>query len=213
MYVGRLDRAEPLANPARGTRCGTFMRTFRAALAGTVILALLGGLSLAAVAQEEQDGPITATYVTGEVTGYRPIAPGTWEDGDGFALMTDDQYELQIEWSDPRLPSVKHGRENLHVYNKGDDLEAETLAGTIRLEGPDGAWVGTAHGMADYDAERGRQLTKVMVLDGEDAYEGLHAAIVVTIDEGVSPMPSYEGFIYEGEMPPLPDPVEPFAAE
>ncbi len=191
------------------------MRTLRHVLAGTAALALAVGPGMATGAEDAVDSPVTATYVTGEVTGYQPLVSGTWEGGPelGIATLTDDQYELEIAWSDPRLPPMKHGRENLHLYHQGDDLRAQTLAGTIRLEGPDGAWVGTAHGMADEDATRGRQLTKIMVLDGEGAYEGLHAVIVTTIDEGVSPMPSYEGFIYEGEAPSLPDPVEPFGMD
>jgi len=189
------------------------MRTFRLPLVGMLTLALLGGLGGVVLAQDGESMPVTATYVTGEVTGYQPIKSGTFAPGDGYDTLTDDQYQLEVAWSDPRLPSLKRGRESLQFNHKGDDLWVESLAGTIRLEGPDGAWVGTAHGMADDDAERGRQLTKVMVLDGEDTYEGLHAVIVVTIDEAESPFPSYEGFIYEGEAPPLPDPVEPFPAE
>ena len=161
-------------------------------------------------AEPAQDEAITATYVTGEVTDYMPLRGGSPVAEDGLWMLTDDQYELEIAWSDPRLPALKHGRENQYQYHKGDDLWAQALAGTIRLEGPDGAWVGTAHGMADDDAERGRQMTKVMVLDGEGAYDGLHAIIVATIDEAVNPLPSYEGFIFERGLPPLPEAVEPF---
>ena len=189
------------------------MRTLRVSLAGTVIMALLGGLGGAVMAQDEVEMPVTATYVTGEVTDYRPIQSGTYEPGAGYDTLTDDQYELQIAWSDPRLPTIKHGRENAIVYHEGDDQWSEALAGSIRLEGPDGAWVGTTHGMSDFHPDQGRQMTKVMVLEGEDAYEGLNAVIVATIDEAVSPMPSYEGFIFEGEAPSLPDPVEPFPDE
>ena len=42
--IGRLDRAEPLADPARtSNEGGGLMRTLRATLAGAVMLALLGG--------------------------------------------------------------------------------------------------------------------------------------------------------------------------
>ena len=56
---GRLDRAEPLANPAR--ECwGDVMRTLRLSLVGTVIFALLGWLSVAAVAQTEESATADA---------------------------------------------------------------------------------------------------------------------------------------------------------
>lgn len=185
------------------------MRRFRLSLAGTVILALLAGPAGIVSAQDEA---VTATYVTGEVVGYMPLRQGDTSTDDGLWMLSDDQYELAIAWSDPRLPSLKHGRENQYRYHKGDGLWPQALAGTIRFESPDGAWVGTAHGMADDDAERGRQMTKVMLLDGEGAYDGLHAIIIVTIDEAVTPFPSYEGFIFERDLPSLPDPVEPFLA-
>lgn len=183
------------------------MRTLRLSLATTLTLVLLGGLASTASAQDEA---VTATYVTGLVTDYMPLQSGNTSSEDGLWMLTDDQYELEIAWSDPRLPSLKHGRENQYQYHKGDDLWAQALAGTIRLEGPDGAWVGTAHGMADQDAERGRQMTKVMLLEGEGGYDGLQAVIIATIDEAVTPFPSYEGFILERDLPSLPEPVEPF---
>jgi hypothetical protein len=194
----------------------------KAVIGGTLVLALSatflvtqtdpplgGGVPGAELTQEEA---VTATYVTGEVTDYMPLQNGSQASEDGLWMMTDDQYELEIAWSDPRLPALKHGRENQYQYHKGDDLWAQALAGTIRLEGPNRAWVGTAHGMADEDAERGRQMTKVMVLEGEGDYDGLHAIIVATIDEAVTPLPSYEGFDFERDLSPLPEPVEPFPA-
>lgn len=194
----------------------------KAIIGGSLVLALSATFLVAQMddprgggvpgAEQTQDEAVTATYVTGEVTGYMPLGSGIPVDEDGLWMLSDDQYELEIAWSDPRLPSLKHGRENQYQYHKGDDLWAQALAGTIRLEGPDGAWVGTAHGMADQDADRGRQMAKVMVLDGEGAYDGLHAIIVATIDEAVTPLPSYEGFIFESDLPPFPDPVEPFPA-
>ena len=53
-HPGRRDRAEPLANPAR-TSEGDVMRTLRRSLAGMAILALLGGLGGAVLAQEQAE--------------------------------------------------------------------------------------------------------------------------------------------------------------
>ena len=53
------DRAEPLAEPARGMK-GDVMRTLRLSLVGAIICALLGGLNGVALAQDDGDGgPVT----------------------------------------------------------------------------------------------------------------------------------------------------------
>jgi hypothetical protein len=54
-HHGRLDRAEPLANPARAKE-GDVMRRLRMFLVGMLTLALLGGLGGAGTAQDEMPG-------------------------------------------------------------------------------------------------------------------------------------------------------------
>ena len=57
--TGRLDRAEPLADPAR-TREGDVMRTLRVILTGTVTVVLISGLPGVIMAQDDvETGPVT----------------------------------------------------------------------------------------------------------------------------------------------------------
>jgi hypothetical protein len=56
--MARLDRAEPLANPAR-LEAGDVMRTLRLALATKITIALLCGLGTAALAQETDEEATT----------------------------------------------------------------------------------------------------------------------------------------------------------
>ena len=47
---------------------------------------------------------------------------------------------------------------------------------------------------------------RVTTLIGEGAYEGLSAMIV---NRNVSSTEELEGFIFEGALPPIPDPIDP----
>ena len=108
--------------------------------------------------------------------------------------------ERQIEWSDPRLPSTMTTVMNFDSYPN-----AMTWAQTHRLDGPDGAWTATERGFMDFSAGS----SGLMVWTGEGAYEGLSALLVgVVTDTGET---LYEGFLFEGGLPPMPDPVEPTA--
>jgi hypothetical protein len=92
-----------------------FMSTLRRSLVGAVTLALLGGLSGTAVAQDDEDVPITATYFTGERTDKLEVSGGMWSTVDGADQLRDAVYEDTFEWSDPRLPSVMLITENLDI--------------------------------------------------------------------------------------------------
>ena len=53
---------------------------------------------------------------------------------------------------------------------------------------------------------------RMMLLSGEGAYEGLSAMLqrqyeVIT----TASRPVFEGYIFEGELPPMPEPLEPLA--
>jgi len=54
----------------------------------------------------------------------------------------------------------------------------------------------------------GRELD---ILTGHEAYEGLFATILGEHDMSAGAQYVYRGLIYEGEMPPMPDPLEPSA--
>ena len=173
------------------------MRTLRLAMVGAVSLMFVG--SLGAAAQSEADEVVRVTPVTGTVI------DSVWDDSQmeftsedgvnsGRGMLITETYE----WSDPRLPAVKQSILNFNSYaGEGGDrgIMGQT---TIRLEGPDGAWTGGATTMQYVDG-RGVGWDTYF---GEGAYEGLVAVLQCT-SEGC------EGQIFEGERPPMPDPVEP----
>ena len=146
------------------------MRALRLAMVGAVSLMLVG--SLGAAAQSE-----AVTHVTGTVI------DSVWDDsqmeftseGDvnyGRGMLITETYE----WSDPRLPAVKHSIMNFNSYAGEGGDRAIMGQTTGRLEGPDGAWTGGATTMQYVDG-RGVGWDTYF---GEGAYEGLVAVLQCT---------------------------------
>jgi len=189
------------------------MRTLRMPFVGMVILALVGGLSVTVSAQGD-DEALTVTHVTGKQSSMSMTSePQEWEDGDVLyrrGLGT----ERTVEWSDPRLPSrlLADTNENWHVSGDG---AAGGGTSAVRLVGEEGDWAGTGYGLIDtLDPESSVGL---FVLAGEGAYEGLWVMLVrslvvdadgnLVIDADNQVTSVYEGYIYESELPPMPDPI------
>ena len=177
------------------------MRTLRLSVAGTVVLMMLGNLSASVVAQDQEQ---TATHVTGRVISGE-WGEATSETADGSVQhMYGMQAVREVEWSDPRLPSTMTSLMNLDAHWR----EADAIlpwASTHRLDGPDGAWTVTERGFMEADGSFG-----LLVLTGEGAYDGLTAMLVDISLEAPEPDDEtiWEGYIFEGGLPPMPDPIE-----
>ena len=173
------------------------MRTLRLAMVGAASLMLVG--SLGAAAQSEADEAVLVTPVTGTVI------DAVWDESQteftieggvyyGRGMLITETYE----WSDPRLPAVKHSIMNFNSYPGEGDGRGIMGQTTMRMEDSVGAWTGGAMTM-QYVDERGVGWDTYF---GEGAYEGLVAVLQCTSER-------CEGQIFEGERPPMPDPVEP----
>jgi hypothetical protein len=190
------------------------MRTLRLSLTGTVILALLGGLAGVTVAQDAEDEPVAATHVTGTVTDTRDLGGGVFSMGD-IVSMSGGRWELDIEWTDPRLPSPMRVVENWHFWpaELGTGINgAITIMGSVRLEGPDGAWTGTQYRLLEETTEpETYPETGITILEGEGAYEGLSAVLTASYEDppAFGESTDWEGYILEGGMTPVPDLPEP----
>ena len=157
------------------------MRTLRASQVGTVILALLGGLGGAVVAQDEAEEPtgvrVTVTQQCSDVghagcdwTASDPRLTGTialaW--GDGVAVEGAEDFEAGLQWTNSTFHS------------------------------PEGSWTG--HGYILW----GEPTQNFLVLSGTGANEGWHY-----VASGTDPEPDgdfeWTGTLYEGELPPFPE--------
>ncbi len=177
------------------------MRTLRLSLAGTMILALLGGLGAAPVAVTAQADESTATWVTGTSSTGEMSPPESVTEGPPN-LVRGMGFTSTVEWSDPRLPAAMTTIVNIDEHPREGLTSAATWAQVHRLDGPNGAWVGTGRGAVFPEGEVG-----LIFLTGEGAYEDLGAVLrVVPTEDGEV---RYEGFLYDTGLPPLPDPIEP----
>jgi hypothetical protein len=203
---GRLDRAEPLANPARESK-GEVMRTLRLSLVGTVILVLLGGLAGVALAQDE---PMEPALVTGtEICTGGAIETTQMED---YTLLhaTGPEGHCTITASDPRVsgPSTEGDMWDACFLMGPDDPPFYPSGciywGDYGIEGPDGSWVGTWTGVDDPALGKASYL---ILLEGTGAYEGW-SFVVHWLDPFTGAPLTFSGLIYEGPLPPW-EPPEP----
>lgn len=88
------------------------MRTLRLSLVWTAILVLLGGLSGAAMAQDEPG----ATPVVGNIAGAHTVSAGDHTFGGTHNFLRDAAAEYLIEWSDPRLGSAMRTTTNWDFF-------------------------------------------------------------------------------------------------
>jgi len=189
------------------------MRTLWMPFVGMVILALVGGLSVTVSAQDD-DEALTVTHVTGKQSSMSMTSePEEWEDGD-VLYRRGIGTERTVEWSDPRLPSrfLVNTNANWHVFGDG---AVAGFANAVRLVGEEGDWAGTEYSLLDtLDPE---SAVGLYVLAGEGAYDGLWAMLVgslvvdadgdLVIDADNQVASVYEGYVFESEVPPIPDPI------
>ena len=188
------------------------MRTSRLSLAGTVIIALLGGLNGAVVAQttdmaELPDGPAS---VTGTVFDGREHQGATKSLDADRARHRGVVYVDPIEMDDPRLSGAMWQAWSLDTLPDADGRylteQGSLISGTAEIVNEDGSWVGTLRGYIDPAT---RDIHYHAELGGTGAYNGYSALLYA---KGPSTM-DVEGFIFPGTLPGYPDPVEvPIAA-
>ena len=191
---GEERRATGEPGPPEG---GREMRMMRLSLAGTIVLALLGGLAGAALAQSE-NGPV---HVTGTIDGRQTES--------GESVLTDEAFQHReqtyvgsLEMSDPRLSGEQWSTWN---YDEFRPLGSTGMvaAGRFGVENDEGSWTGTFSGVEYPDA------TKTLVqgwLVGQGAYDGLSAYLSYVLPH--SGTMTVEGMIFSGIVPPLPEPAE-----
>jgi len=185
------------------------MRILRLSLIGTVILGLLGGSSAGMVLAQEADPPepTLITPISGTVTAskFDDSDEEYWVDDDGSRHARGARHEETYDWDDHRLPPLKRMVFNFDMYPMSGTGDVWVLSSTIRLDGPDGYWSGSGQHFGPTDGSQtatGVYAGSQDVLVGHGAYEGLMA--VMGCGGG-----DCSGYIFEGAMPPTPDPVLP----
>jgi len=185
------------------------MRTLRLSLAGTLILALLGGLSVAVVAQSEEAS--TPTVVTGNEV-CTVIKSATVIENTAEVVRDRGQVmECEDTMSDPRVSGTYTNVANWDYYPA---LGESFIRGTHVLEGPPGGWDCSWTGTSDPTGANDGLV--FAVCPGTGGYGGLtyvfqhvyNSSGSGVIDGDFGDGTSIFGLIFEGEMPPIPEAVE-----
>jgi hypothetical protein len=181
---------------------GIIMRTFGSLSIAAVSLALLAGLAGGAAAQDEDAGA-WATLVTGQRLSLQEgdSSDFTYSLDAGYAEGRGLPMSETWRWSDQRLPAAMTSVLNFDAAASGE-WPGQVIRGLIRLEGPDGSWTGTQDALALADGSG----VGMVLLSGQEAYEGLSAVLLLrTDDPDCVECLEAEGFIYESGLTPLPE--------
>lgn len=158
------------------------MRMLRMSLAGTVILALLGGAGGAVVAQGEAEEPSAVQVTVTQECAGRSLCHWTA--------------------SDPRLTGTLSTEWGGGVAVPGSGfLGAGWQWIGQTLEGSEGDWTGHVYVLW------GEPTQNFLVLSGVGANEGWHY-IASGTDPNTDGDFEWIGTLYEGELPPFPEPTE-----
>ena len=178
------------------------MRTLRLSLAGTVILALLGGLGAAALAQAEPGYSTGGTWMSLVQERCTPTSsPPRTDQPNGDSQIRALGATCATSGDDPRFGSPMEVVLSMDCLADGSCINW----GRIEQPGADGTWSGRFAGTEDPDAN----MYLTIVMTGSGGYEGLthirHAS-------GPSSGPlDHAGVVFEGAPPPLftmPEPSE-----
>jgi hypothetical protein len=190
------------------------MRTLRLAMVGMVILALLGALGGAVLAQSDEedmaaDLPVVVTgseSCGGRTSGQTTQAPnGAESHRDLVGLCTNTM-------SDPRVSGTYTNTFNSQCYSPSSVYPSEDCVfwGTHVLEGEDGGWDCTFSGTEDPSGQNWGIVHAIC--PGTGGYEGMTYVYQHAFGgaEDIGNGTSYHGIIYEGPPPgePWPMPAE-----
>jgi hypothetical protein len=196
------------------------VKKFRTPLVAVIAIGLLAGSAVGVAGQEADE---TTSEPPVEVTGtVRLDASGCSREGLGGEATTTTPMRQRFtcrtttEMSDPRLAGAVtviyenwlYDGTGLPVFEgcaEDPGCEEPSLfleSGALSIENADGTWRGrpTLNPFVGFPGSD-EPATQLMLLDGEDGYEGLVALLEFT---GTSPA-SVHGFIIDGGFPPDPE--------
>lgn len=184
-------------------RTQSMLSPVKAITAGAIVFAI-GGAFLIAQPFDQQssvpgaatdEGPPAPVEVTGTSALYGCPDPGTTEDSGIFERTIGGTCQSHWTFSDERLSGTATNVANEDNYNDGTELSLGTFS--LSIENDQGSWRMRPGFWLDFP-DAPEVAAEVWVMDGEGAYDGLTAVLVV---EDWTP----HGFIFESEMLPPPE--------
>lgn len=176
------------------------MQTFKSIMTGAVVLGLLAGTSLTAVAQDEDEAEVSVAPVV--VTGTLDCTDAAGDGDIGQSVVTVHAWQA----TDPRLSGevAYSGHWQLYEPPAEDADEPATVddPAVYEIVNEGGGWLCEASRTA---SPRTGDADHTLVFSGEGEYEGLTAYLHV--DWTTTPF-SFSGLIMEGEAPAWAPPAQ-----
>ena len=186
------------------------MRAIKTTTISILAVGLLAGSAVGVAAQDEEAAaePSTPAKVAGTIDGTAQdlVQEPTETVVDGVlevrgVITEGDRFEMD----DPRLTGTVTLAVNVDVHKVSDFEDVVAGSFALRLDNEAGSWSGqgtsVGHGGAGMSQEEMLGLD-TWVLTGAGAYEGLSTILLV---DPVGDLPTVEGVIFAGEMPPAPE--------
>ena len=172
------------------------MKRARTTLTAAIALTAIAGSTLGVAAL----GAEPVTFVTGTRVENTEANPGNFREGDGVGHVEGIRHEQTIEWSDPRLPSLRVVTSNADIIQPADPA-AVPFVSIVLLDGAEGSWTGTAVG---YFEGAFLDFVGTNTLVGHGEYEGLSAVLYESPATDAEGLTVFEGIIFEGALPAMP---------
>lgn len=173
------------------------MRGIKSSLSVVFAIGLVVGSVAGVAAQAEADDAVSAAPVAVTATSAPGPCPseGTIEDMGRFERSVGATCQPTWQWSDERLNGTVTWAANGDEYTDGSDLWLGTFA--LSIENDEGGWRMRPIAQVEFP-DAPQVTTEAWIMDGEGAYEGLTAVLLVA---DYTP----HGFIIEGGTPPAPE--------
>ena len=185
-------------------RTTSMLSPVKAVTAGAIVFAI-GGVFLIAQPFDQQstvpgaatdEGPPAPVEVTGTSVLYGCPDPGTTEDSGIFERTIGGTCQTDWTFSDERLSGSATMVANEDNYNDGTEVSLGTFS--LSIENDQGGWRMRPGFWLDFP-DAPEVAAEVWVMDGEGAYDGLTAVLLV------EDLDNPHGFIFESEMLPPPE--------
>ena len=186
------------------------MRDIRSSLSTILAIGLVAGSAGAVAAQDEASDPSAAAWVTGSVVFASGCENATVSTEDGVlrqrGLRCGANSPQQWQSDDPRFAGTGIVAHSSDAYTT-DDGTYQVISSAFEVRNDAGGWQctnadGLLAGTSLFDASL-QEFRMTCLGDGD--YAGTTAILVVDFTDLDAPTKPFEGLVFPGDVPPLPE--------
>lgn len=213
----------------RGNEGGSLMFTALKLGAATALVALISVFAVSVDRTQDSQVPGAAASPSPSAEAAGPATPAAAVNGrvypsavtqdanvirqteDPQEIWTDYVWDFRMDTDDPRLDGWFEFHQTIHVFVPDSFQGGSIQSGTGQITNDDGWWSTEFHGFAQPGKNAYHNGHYALTFTGGGGYEGLSAMLLMT------PVPGshwdVQGIIFPGDMPEMPDAVEPPEAD